>query len=67
MGSTSDQNLKTQIDLFDQIGCEKIYSDIANGVRRDDRKGFNEMLTYLRKGEIVIVYKTNLIFRPLEI
>ncbi len=45
--STSDQNISTQIDLLKDYGCERIFSDIASGVR-DDRQGLNELLSYLR-------------------
>lgn len=63
--STSDQNLDSQIQLLKDQGCEKIYTDIASGVR-EDRKGLNELLSYLREGDIVLVYKTDRIFRSLK-
>ena len=63
--STVEQKLETQIELLKQQGCEKIYTDIASGVR-EDRKGLNEMLSFLREGDMVIVYKTDRIFRSLK-
>ena len=63
--STTEQKLETQIELLKQQGCEKIYTDIASGVR-EDRKGPNEMLSFLREGDVVIVYKTDRIFRSLK-
>lgn len=63
--STSEQNLQTQIDLLTQNGCEKIFTDIASGVR-EDRKGLNKMLSFLRKGDVVMIYKTDRIFRSLK-
>lgn len=63
--STSEQNLDTQEDLLRDNGCERIFSDVASGVR-ENRSGLNEMLSYLRKGDIVIVYKTDRIFRSLK-
>ena len=63
--STAEQKLETQIELLKQQGCEKIYTDIASGMR-EDRKGLNEMLSFLREGDIVIVYKTDRIFRSLK-
>ncbi|MCT3806519.1 recombinase family protein [Elizabethkingia anophelis] len=63
--STSDQNLSTQEDLLRDNGCERIFSDVASGVR-ENRSGLNEMLSYLRKGDVVIVYKTDRIFRSLK-
>ncbi|OPC06973.1 DNA-invertase [Elizabethkingia ursingii] len=63
--STSEQNLDTQEDLLRDNGCERIFSDVASGVR-ENRSGLNEMLSYLRKGDVVIVYKTDRIFRSLK-
>ena len=63
--STAEQKLETQIELLKQQGCEKTYTDIASGVR-EDRKGLNEMLSFLREGDVVIVYKTDRIFRSLK-
>lgn len=63
--STPEQNIQNQIDLLQQQGCEEIYTDIASGVR-EDRKGLNEMLSYLREGDTVVVYKTDRIFRSLK-
>lgn len=63
--STQDQNLESQIDLLEKEGCEKIYTDIASGVR-EDRKGLKEMLEFLRRGDTVITYKNDRIFRSLK-
>jgi DNA invertase Pin-like site-specific DNA recombinase len=63
--STPDQNIETQVELLKKANCEKIYSDIASGVR-EDRKGLNEMIGYLRKGDVVITYKNDRIFRSLK-
>lgn len=63
--STPDQNISSQINLLKENGCESIYTDIASGVR-EDRKGLSEMLSYLRKGDTIIVYKTDRIFRSLK-
>lgn len=63
--STKDQNLKSQEDLLKGAGCEQIYSDVASGVR-EDRIGLKEMIKYLRKGDTVITYKNDRIFRSLK-
>ncbi|SEH29908.1 MULTISPECIES: recombinase family protein [Chryseobacterium] len=63
--STSDQNISTQVEILREKGCEKIFTDIASGVR-EDRTGLNEMLSYLRKDDIILVYKTDRIFRSLK-
>lgn len=63
--STSDQNITTQIEILKENGCEKIFTDIASGIR-EDRAGLIEMLSYLRKDDIILVYKTDRIFRSLK-
>lgn len=47
--STSEQNLENQILILKQNLCEKVYTDIASGVR-EDRPGLKEMIGYLREG-----------------
>lgn len=63
--STPDQKLSTQVDLLKEHGCDKIFTDVAGGVR-EDRRGLNEMLSFLRPGGIIMVYKTDRIFRSLK-
>lgn len=48
--STTEQNIQNQVDLLQNFGCEKIYTDVVSGVR-EDRKGLNEMLSFLREGD----------------
>lgn len=63
--STPEQNISNQVQQLKDNGCENIYSDIASGVR-EDRAGLNEMLSYLRNGDTILVYKTDRIFRSLK-
>lgn len=63
--STSSQNIENQISLLEYNGCEKIFTDIASGVR-ENRTGLNEMLSFVRKDDVILVYKTDRIFRSLK-
>lgn len=63
--SRPGQNLETQITLLQEAGCEKIFSDVASGVR-EDREGLNQMLSYVRKGDLIVIYKNDRIFRSLK-
>jgi len=63
--STQGQSLESQIDLLKKEGCDKIYTDIGSGVR-NDREDLNKMISYLRKGDIVVTYKNDRIFRSLK-
>jgi len=40
--STSDQNLDLQLDALKQVGCNRIYKDIASGTKAD-RVGLAEV------------------------
>lgn len=60
--STSEQNISNQVEILKENVCEKVFTDIASGVRTN-REGLNEMLSYLRKDDIIIVYKTDGYFR----
>ena len=63
--STKDQSLDSQKSLLEKAGCEDIYTDVASGTK-DNRKGLNEMLKYLRRGDTVITYKNDRMFRSLK-
>jgi DNA invertase Pin-like site-specific DNA recombinase len=63
--STHEQFLENQIHLLKEFGCEKIYTDVASGVR-EDRTGLKEMTSYLRAGDMIVVYKIDRIFRSLK-
>ncbi len=52
--STQDQHLELQKDAMVKSGCEKIFTDIASGAKTE-RKGLEEALTYLLKGDILVV------------
>jgi DNA invertase Pin-like site-specific DNA recombinase len=63
--STQEQFLENQIHLLKECGCEKVYTDIAGGVR-EDRSGLKEMISCLRPGDMVVVFKIDRIFRSLK-
>lgn len=54
--STEEQNLDLQIDTLKESGCEKIYTDKASG-RKEQRPGLNDMLTYVRPGDVIVTWK----------
>lgn len=63
--STQDQNISSQIQLLEGAGCERIFQDHASGVN-EKRPGLLEMLSILRKDDVVIIYKTDRLFRSLR-
>ncbi len=63
--STSDQNLDLQLDALNQVGCDKIYKDIASGAKTD-RGGLAEILKYIHSGDILVVWRLNRLGRSLR-
>ncbi len=63
--STSDQNLDLQLDALKQVGCDKIYKDVASGAK-DDRVGLTEVLNYIRKGDTLVVWRLDRLGRSLR-
>lgn len=63
--STKEQNLVNQIQMLKDNGCEQVYNDVASGIK-EDRKGLNDLLDFIRPGDTVLVYKSDRIFRSLK-
>ncbi|PCH94135.1 MAG: resolvase [Gammaproteobacteria bacterium] len=63
--STKGQKFDLQEDALKKAGCEKIYRDIASGAKCK-RTGLDEMLTHIRAGDVIIVYKLDRLGRSLK-
>ncbi len=63
--STKDQNLDLQIDALKKEGCEKIYSEIISSVK-SERVQLQAMITSLRKGDVIIIWKLDRLGRSLK-
>lgn len=57
--STVDQNTARQEKILKELGCEKIYTDMVSGKNRD-RPGLQEMMNYIREGDILYVESISL-------
>lgn len=62
--STHDQNLALQIDALEQAGCEKIFQDQISGATKQ-RPGLDEAITYLREGDVLVVWRLDRLGRSL--
>ncbi len=62
--STSEQDLALQKDALKKIGCERIFTDHASGAKTD-RPGLNEALSYVRDGDVLVVWKFDRLGRSL--
>lgn len=63
--STQDQGTAVQVAALRAAGCEEIYREKASG-RRWDRPKLQELLTHLRKGDVVVVWKLDRLSRSLR-
>jgi len=62
---TQDQSLDLQIDALKAAKCEKIFSDQESGTVQD-RKGLNEALAFVRRGDEFCVWRLDRIARSLQ-
>lgn len=62
--STRDQHLDLQEAALKKAGCEFIYTEKVSGVRK--RPVLQECMSYLRKGDTLVVYKFDRIGRSLK-
>lgn len=63
--STMDQNFDIQCDALKQIGCEKLFQEVASG-SGVDRPALNAALDYLRPGDTLVVWRLDRLGRSLR-
>jgi DNA invertase Pin-like site-specific DNA recombinase len=63
--STNEQNLSLQVDALEKANCEKIFHDQISGAKTK-RPGLNEALTYLRDGDVLVVWRLDRLGRSLK-
>jgi DNA invertase Pin-like site-specific DNA recombinase len=60
--STADQNLDLQLDALKKYGCDRIFEEKVTGTKKE-RPKLAEMMTILRSGDRVVIYKLDRISR----
>src|SRR5438874_8080447 len=63
--STFDQHLDLQKDALTRAGCEKIFTDTMSGAKAE-RPGLSQALTFMRTGDILVVWKLHRLGRSLR-
>jgi DNA invertase Pin-like site-specific DNA recombinase len=63
--STTDQTLDLQRDALTSAGCTKIFMDTASGAKAE-REGLLEAISYVRKGDTLVVWKLDRLGRSLK-
>jgi DNA invertase Pin-like site-specific DNA recombinase len=62
--STHDQTLALQQDALQKAGCSKLFTDTASGAQAE-RKGLEQALNYVRKGDTLVVWRLDRLGRSL--
>ena len=63
--STTEQNLSLQMDALEKAGCGKLFHDQISGAKTQ-RPGLDEALAYLRKGDVLVVWRLDRLGRSLK-
>jgi DNA invertase Pin-like site-specific DNA recombinase len=63
--STQDQNLDLQRDALQKAGCEKIFEEKKSGKAGTKRPEFEAALAYLRREDVLVVWKLDRLGRSL--
>ena len=63
--STAEQNLDLQTDALTKAGCDKIFTDTAGGAK-SERPGLAEALSFMREGDVLVVWKLDRLGRSLK-
>jgi DNA invertase Pin-like site-specific DNA recombinase len=63
--STRDRNLELQLDALNKAGCETIYQEQVSGASTS-RPELERLLTQLRPGDTVYIYKLDRLGRSLK-
>lgn len=63
--STDTQNLGLQREALTKVGCERIFEETASGAQRE-RPELGRALDYVRKGDVLCVWKLDRLARSLR-
>ena len=63
--STRDQQLTLQCDALRQAGCTQIYEEVISGARTE-RPVLQQLLTHLREGDVLMIWKLDRLGRSLR-
>jgi DNA invertase Pin-like site-specific DNA recombinase len=63
--STDDQNLDLQRDALQAVGCEPVFDDMMSGAR-EDRTGLATLMSMLRAGDTVVIWRLDRLGRSLK-
>ncbi|WP_334031173.1 recombinase family protein [Alteromonas sp. P256] len=65
--STTAQDLAAQLEQFDGIGCDNVFAGKQGGTKDENERKLEEMIGYIRDGDVVVVTKLDRLGRSLRI
>lgn len=63
--STDEQSLQPQLEALKEVGCEKLFEEIASGAKTA-RPKLDEAVKYARPGDVLVVWKLDRLGRSLK-
>ncbi|WP_136524127.1 recombinase family protein [Geomonas ferrireducens] len=63
--STREQNLDGQVDMLNQVGCERLFTDKTSGITQH-RPGWDDLMAYVRPGDTIVVAELSRMTRSLS-
>jgi DNA invertase Pin-like site-specific DNA recombinase len=63
--STDEQSLDLQLDALKEAGCQRLVTDKASATKAD-RPGLAEALSYLRDGDVLVIWKLDRLGRTVK-
>lgn len=64
--STQSQDLTNQVNALTEAGCSKIFQSKHSGKKEANKQAIDELLSYVREGDTVVVTKLDRIGRSLN-
>lgn len=64
--SREEQNFGLQLDALQEAGCERIFKDEGVSGASTERKGLDEVLSTLKPGDVLVVWKLDRLGRSLQ-
>ncbi|EDL53570.1 resolvase/integrase-like protein [Vibrio mediterranei AK1] len=65
--STQDQNLEAQMEALKDAGCIRVFHGKQSGKSDDNAKKLDELIDFVRDGDVVVVTKLDRLGRSLNI
>ncbi len=64
--STKDQDLSAQLEALNDAGCEEVFHGKQSGSSDENETKLNELISYIRKNDVVVVTKLDRLGRSLR-